>query len=237
MPNPLPESSASTETSRTRSLDASPAEPEPLATIVSRALAGDEAAFECLHDRLGGGLRRFLAERTGTRGASAVDELAQEAWVVAWRALRDRRYDPRRAAFTTFLYAIAHRVFLRYVREIRRDPTAIAAVTGPTSESDPRVEDPAESLDHSERLDALAAWLDRARRRGELSADELALIDGISAGEPERTMAQRLGVSPSTVHERKKQLMNKLRRGLAAEEQTRGGRRGDSPEQRPGRRQ
>ncbi|MGE3167100.1 MAG: RNA polymerase sigma factor [Planctomycetota bacterium] len=193
-------------------------EPEPLVAIVARAMTGSDSAFERLHQRLAGGLRRFIADRLGPGDAAAVDELTQETWVVVWRALTDHRYDPARAAFTTFLYAVGYKVFLRYLRQRRRP---LAGAIGRLQDAgddlaDPALQDPADWLDHCELLDRLAAVLESARQGGELTPEELTLADSVAAGEAERAIAARLGVAPSTLHERKKQLMSKLRRRLAA---------------------
>src|SRR5207249_225931 len=91
----------------------SPGDPSPtLRDLSAAASRGDRAAFEQIHRRLGGGVRRLLLARVGNRPELA-DELAQRTWVAAWEALRAGRYDPSRAEFSTFIYAVAYKTWLR----------------------------------------------------------------------------------------------------------------------------
>ncbi len=89
--------------------------------------AGDPAAFGEPGRRLAPGLHRYLVA-TGT-GASDADDLVQDAFMRAHRALAD--FD-RRYAFTTWLYTIAHR--LRLNRRARVDrQVALGAIPEPAA--------------------------------------------------------------------------------------------------------
>src|SRR4051812_23331621 len=71
-----------------------PARPssEDLGALAAAAGRGDRAAFDRLHERLAGGLKRILLNRTGGR-TDLTDELAQRTWVVLWGAISSGKYD------------------------------------------------------------------------------------------------------------------------------------------------
>jgi RNA polymerase sigma factor (sigma-70 family) len=183
---------------------------DTLDALARRALDDDDVAFEALHDRLCGGLRAFFVRRVGAR-EELVEELAQATWVAAWRALHENRYNPDRAAFTTFLYAVGYKTWLQHRRIAARDV--------------PLDDDPASVFSHVlEHNDDPAAWLavcellDATRDclRTSLNEEERAILDGLTAGETERTLAESLGIAPSTAHARKLKAMDKVRKCLEA---------------------
>jgi len=83
------------------------------AELVGRALARDDRhAFAELVRRNQGKVRALL--RRLTRGNDALaDDLAQEAFVLAWRRLEQFRGD---AKFSTWIYRIAYNCFLAHAR-------------------------------------------------------------------------------------------------------------------------
>jgi RNA polymerase sigma factor (sigma-70 family) len=181
---------------------------DSLRELCARAAAGDKAAFSHLHDRLANGLRRFLRKRAGPR-EDLVDELVQRAWVAAWESLQQGRYDPERAAFTTFLYGIGYKLWLQQARissvasyshdELDQFADAMFADA-----------DPAQFLRTCELLETVRSCLD-ARSGGGFSEEEREVLVGISRGESEREMGARLGLAPSTINVRKRIAINKLR--------------------------
>lgn len=188
-----------------------------LQSLAAAAAAGDDRAFGELHDRLAGGLLRFFARRLGGRpdAATIADELAQQTWVEVWRAMRDRRYDPARAAISTFIYAVGYRVWLQ---ERRRRRLPVPAATDPDElfERFVGAPDGAEFIELCELLDAVRACLADRRGRDALEADERDLIERLAAGQSERQIAQELRIAASTVNVRKKAVFTKLRRALGA---------------------
>ena len=72
------------------------------ATLVIRAQARDQHAFELLYDRYKGKINRYLTRMVGDDTAS--DELAQETFLKAWLNLPNLR-EPR--LFISWLYKIA----------------------------------------------------------------------------------------------------------------------------------
>jgi len=107
-----------------------PANDEDLA-LSRRAAAGDSAAFAVLVDKYEAPLREFLA-RMG--GADLADDIAQDAFVKAWRAAG--QYDGR-ARYSTWLTRIAWRCRIDALRRARpAEPEAepVAAADGERAE-------------------------------------------------------------------------------------------------------
>jgi RNA polymerase sigma-70 factor (ECF subfamily) len=82
--------------------------------LVERARRGDDAAFGTLVDRHRSAVFRAVLAALGTR--EGADEVAQEAFVAAYRYLRDFRED---ASFKTWLLSIAWRKALTHRRSVR----------------------------------------------------------------------------------------------------------------------
>ena len=87
------------------------------AELISRSLVeGDSLAFDQLVLRHQSPIRFLLRRLTGGNEALA-DDLAQEAFITAWRKLGNFRNEAR---FPTWLHQIAYRTFLAHTRS-RRD--------------------------------------------------------------------------------------------------------------------
>lgn len=81
-------------------------------------LAGDETAWKTLYDNHFDGLYLYVYFRVNRR-ADAAEDMVQDCWTVAVR--RIQTFDPRRAAFATWLRGIADNLLLnRKRREARR---------------------------------------------------------------------------------------------------------------------
>ena len=90
-----------------------PANEEDLA-LSRRSAGGDSAAFAMLVEKYERHLRAFLSR---TFGPDVADDIAQEAFIKAWRAAR--QYDGR-ARYSTWLTRIAWRCRLDALRRERR---------------------------------------------------------------------------------------------------------------------
>jgi RNA polymerase sigma-70 factor (ECF subfamily) len=88
---------------------------QPEAELVARCLAGDAEAFEALAGRYYRPVAAFLLRRVGR--PDVVEDLAQETFLEAFRALRDGR---RPDNFAPWLFGIAHNRAGKYLR--RRKP-------------------------------------------------------------------------------------------------------------------
>lgn len=201
-------------------------EDRSLSDLASSAAGGDRDAVEALHRRLEPGLRRLFLKRTAGREEIA-DDLCQRTWAACWRALALGKYDPRRSAFSTYLYAIGSRVWLEHLRQSgRAEP--VSELT--SYEADLAGEDPAAQARLAEVIHLVRESL--AGREGDLPEEDRWILREVGAGATDRDLARRIGVAPSTINARKRQALERLRRLLASR-----GVRGDSPEQGRGPRQ
>ena len=90
--------------------------------LVTGALGGDQAAYERLVAKYRGALTRHVGGMT--RDAHVVDDLVQDAFVKAFKALE--RYSPA-YAFSTWLYRIATNHTIDYIRKKKLPTTSIDA--------------------------------------------------------------------------------------------------------------
>ncbi len=189
-----------------------------LGSLVARAARGDPAAEAELHRLLAPGLRRHYERKLreaarATVDENTVDELAQRAWIEFFRALRAGKYDATRAAASTFLYAIAANIWLRHRREVQRSRPG-AAPNEALDEFAAAEDAPPMELAHA--IDAVRSIVEGADAAGGFSVAERDLLRGIGDGETERDQARRTGVSPSTAHARRMDILGRFRERLAA---------------------
>ncbi len=186
---------------------------EDLGALAQAAGRGDRAAFDRLHDRLAGGLKRILLNRTGGR-ADLADELAQRTWVILWDAISGGKYDPARSAITTFLYAISHKVWLQHLRTSSRRAVAPADAAAGVAAG---IVDAGDAAGLAEVLSAVRECMEGGEDGvpGALNPEERALIRAVAAGHSDRSLARLLGLAPSTVNVRKRTVFEKVRRFLA----------------------
>lgn len=160
--------------------------------------------FSRAHAALAAWTRRRLTDLTGD--AHTADDLAQQTWQGVWEAVSQGRYDPQRAALSTFVYAVSQNVYRHW---LRRQATAaghapaiaVSAATPPEAESDPIAE--AELVED----------LRRVLREGApgMSAADLHTLQLVAQGATDRDIAKGLGVAPSTAHARKRAALDALR--------------------------
>jgi RNA polymerase sigma factor (sigma-70 family) len=155
------------------------------------------------HRRLDPGLRRFFI----SRGASPeqLDDLSQNTWGVVWGALREGKYDPARAALSTFVYAVAVKVWLRERRRLAREPNWVEALAERLLSP---VGDASDAAALAELLERVGKCLSDAR----FSDEERHVLAALSRGVSDRELARELGVAPSTAHARKASALARLRR-------------------------
>lgn len=190
---------------------------EAPAALAERALGGDRAAFEALITHYQSGLRRLLLRRAGGDGV-LVDELLHQTWIGLWQAFCERRYDPRRAAISTFIYAIAHKRWLQHLRRTGNQPLSGADIdfTLLADSSDESETDPARALHSAEMLAAFRDCLHAPNRSNSLSPEERQIVVELARGQTERSLAAVLGLAPSTIHMRKQLAYKKLRDCMTA---------------------
>ncbi|MDI1328123.1 MAG: RNA polymerase sigma factor [Brevundimonas sp.] len=166
------------------------------AELVSRALAGSDAAFSRLVERHQAAVRGFL--RRALRGGWAeADDVAQDAFLAAWRSLRSLR-DP--AGVRAWLCGIAWRKAQDRIRASRRgaarDGAWLEAVAPPAGVS------------HEDRLSMAAAMTDLPPDVRACVA--LCLADGWSHGEASVALGLPLGTVKSHVARGRTRLLKAL---------------------------
>ncbi len=152
--------------------------------LASRAIDGDDAAFECLVRRHSPMMRAYLARMLGS--VSAADDAVQHSLLLAWRQLPTMR-DP--TAVRAWMMTIASRHALTILRGRQADRAL------PDRElAAPHAAEPEVIAVHNAQLRALSSALDA------LSDDQrqcwlLREVAGLSYDQ----IAEELGASPSTV--------------------------------------
>jgi RNA polymerase sigma-70 factor (ECF subfamily) len=201
MPDDLPQPLAASLPKRDQSLQ----------HLTLRAAQGDQEAFAALHQRLGGGLHRLFMERTGGRTELA-DDFCQKTWVAVWQALEGGKYDPERAAISTFVYAVGYRVWLQHMRSAGRARAHLDAAA-PGMAALGLSEDPAAGSRLAEMIQIVRDCLSGKIDCG-LSEEERWILRASTSGVTDRDLAKRLGVAASTANTRKQAAYDKLRRHL-----------------------
>jgi RNA polymerase sigma factor (sigma-70 family) len=176
---------------------------------------GDDVAFQQIIDRWRGPLVRYF-RRLDPR--SPEDDLCQETLIRVFltRETLQSRYDKRRGAkFSTWLYCIAHRIFLDWRRRREREPV-LADLPDPdeaAGEKEPGSPDPdIEELPGRLALDRCIQQLPEQQRSyiclcGEHGLGELSHME----------IAEVLGVGPSRVTAIHKAALAGLRSSLERE--------------------
>lgn len=166
--------------------------------------AGDVAAFERLYQRHRGKLYRFLARQLHGNGALA-DELFQDVWQRVISARQGWKPD---AAFSTWLYRIAHNRLADHWRALQHRPPA-------PEDADERTE---RMPDHDTPERQLSEFEERRRLQmalDELPDDQREVI--LLRLEQELTLeeiGEMTGVGRETVKSRLRYAMDKLRARL-----------------------
>lgn len=103
------------------------------AMLVERTVAGDQKAFELLVIKYQRRIQRLIGRMV--RDVDLVDDIAQETFIRAYRALAQFRGE---AQFYTWLYRIAVNTAKKALMELKRDPTVSenSFKSGQSDESD-----------------------------------------------------------------------------------------------------
>ena len=166
--------------------------------------AGDTAAFERLYQRHRGKLYRFLARQLHGNGALA-DEFFQDVWQRVISARQGWKPD---AAFSTWLYRIAHNRLADHWRALQHRPPA-------PHDADERTE---RMPDHDTPERRLSEF--EERRRLQLALDELpeeqreVIVLRLEQELSLEEIGEMTGVGRETVKSRLRYAMDKLRQRL-----------------------
>ena len=168
--------------------------------------AGDAAAFERLYQRHRSKLYRFLARQLHGNGALA-DEFFQDVWQRVITARQSWKPD---AAFSTWLYRIAHNRLADHWRALQHRPPA-------PDDADERTE---RMPDHDTPERQLSEF--EERRRLQLALDELpdeqreVILLRLEQDLSLEEIGEMTGVGRETVKSRLRYAMDKLRQRLNA---------------------
>jgi len=187
--------------------------------LAVEAREGSEEAFRELVERFEGPVFRLVVRIV--RRAELAEELAQETFLKAWKALR--RFDPERR-FSSWLFKIAHNTALDSLRRsgqgeaLSLDAPLEPGGPAPELPADPRAEDPLARL--------VARGAGRALEEAVLELREayrevllLRFAEGLSYEEIAEVTGSPLGTVKVHLHRARQELAGRLRaRGWSPEE-------------------
>ncbi|MDK3016157.1 RNA polymerase sigma factor [Pseudodonghicola flavimaris] len=186
-------------------------------TLVAAMAAGDRTALSGLIRLYGGGIQAFAGRSLGN--VADGEDIAQEVFLRAWK--QAARYDPRKAAVSTWLYRIAVNLCIdqrrrRGVRLFLGLETLEAAAEPP----DP-APDAAQTVEARNQLARLTPVLEDLPDR-----QRMAILLRAVAEMDTAEIAQTMGTSPGAVEQLLARARSRLRRDL--QEGPRGHPRADS---------
>ena len=122
------------------------------AILVARTVAGDQAAFELLVIKYQRRVERLIARMV--RDVDLVEDIAQETFIRAYRALHQFRGD---AQFYTWLYRIAVNTAKKFLLDMKRDPVVVHAALQSNDDEDETISHRHESITFETPESVLAA--------------------------------------------------------------------------------
>ena len=120
--------------------------------LVERCVAGDQRAFELLVIKYQRRIERLIARMV--RDVDLVDDIAQETFIRAYRALPQFRGD---AQFYTWLYRIAVNTAKKALFDLKRDPLVFESANAPAEDEDETYRPKTEQTTHETPEMVLAA--------------------------------------------------------------------------------
>jgi RNA polymerase sigma-70 factor, ECF subfamily len=165
--------------------------------LVRRALAGQADDFRALVDRHQQPIFRFVLKLLGNQ--QAAEDVTQEVFLAVFANLS--AYDSSRAAFSTWLFAIAHNRCINLLEERRPAPLNELDLIG-----DARSTDSIVNQELSEQLDRALAMLPMEQRAAFLLAE----VEELPYAEIARIEHTSLGTVKSRIHRAKQRLQSLL---------------------------
>lgn len=182
--------------------------------LVERTLAGDQRAFELLVIKYERRIQRLI--RRMVRDVDLVEDIAQETFIRAYRALHQFRGD---AQFYTWLYRIAVNTAKKTLMDFKRDPTVSESALRSTEDEDetswhgnePTTDETPESVFAAKEIatavnNAMAALPEDLRQ-----AVTLREIDGLSYEEIAEVMQCPIGTVRSRIFRAREAISAKIR--------------------------
>ena len=191
-----------------------PREPDSDVVLVERTLAGDQRAFELLVIKYQRRVERLIGRMV--RDVDLVEDIAQETFIRAYRALHQFRGD---AQFYTWLYRIAVNTAKKFLLELKRDPTVSDSALASKDDEDetfrpknePSTDETPESVLAAKEVgqtvsQALAELPDDLRQ-----AISLREMDGLSYEDIAQLMACPIGTVRSRIFRAREAISAKVR--------------------------
>ena len=191
------------------------ADPDVDLQLVERARRGDNAAFEMLVIKYQRRIERLISRMV--RDADLVQDVAQETFIRAYRAMANFRGD---SAFYTWLYRIAINTAKKALVDLKRDPLVSEGSLGRGGDDGDETSRVESELSHGETPEALLASKEIAAAVnsaiGALSEDlrqaiTLREIEGLSYEEIAEVMNCPIGTVRSRIFRARDAIAAKLR--------------------------
>jgi RNA polymerase sigma-70 factor (ECF subfamily) len=184
------------------------------AQLVARTLAGDDRAFELLVLKYQRRIQRLIARMV--RDVDLVEDIAQESFIRAYRALHQFRGD---AQFYTWLYRIAVNTAKKTLLDLKHDPLLTEAALRPAGDDDetfqpgnePIAEETPESLLAAREIAAAVQAALEALPEDLRQAVTLREIEGLSYEDIATVMACPIGTVRSRIFRAREAISARVR--------------------------
>ena len=184
--------------------------------LAVRVMEGDESAQRELHGRLIGPIDGLFLKRVGG-DAQAAELLAHQTVSEALQRLVDGRYVPEKAWFLTFVYGVAQKVKLRYLKEQgRKKEKPLSELAENEERANASIREDEQIVPHFDEIEAMWGCLFAANNGHNLTAEERFVVIGRSDGKTFEVLAKELGRSLDTVYRRQMGGLKKLRKCMEA---------------------
>ncbi len=184
------------------------------AQLVARTLAGDDRAFELLVIKYQRRIQRLIGRMV--RDVDLVEDIAQESFIRAYRALHQFRGD---AQFYTWLYRIAVNTAKKTLLDLKHDPLLTEAALRPAGDDDetfqpgnePIAEETPESLLAAREIAAAVQAALEALPEDLRQAVTLREIEGLSYEDIAAVMACPIGTVRSRIFRAREAISARVR--------------------------
>jgi RNA polymerase sigma-70 factor, ECF subfamily len=181
--------------------------------LVERSVAGDQRAFELLVIKYQRRIQRLIGRMV--RDTDLVEDIAQETFIRAYRALHQFRGD---AQFYTWLYRIAVNTAKKFLMELKRDPTVPESYLQKDDEDEtnspgiePTTDDTPESVYAASEIAAVVNAAMQALPEDLRQALTLREIEGLSYEEISAAMSCPIGTVRSRIFRAREAVSARIR--------------------------
>ena len=171
--------------------------------LVTRALKGDDTAFEYLFNRYRDAIHRLFVQRLG--GTNDADDLLQETFIKVYINLH--RYS-KEYTFGQWVYTIARNTFIDFVRRRQDDLSIDDRFSSPASSAPT----PEESVINLQQRTQIEYYLDRLSPRYR-QLIEMRFFDEYSYEEIAAKLSLPLGTVKTQIHRAREQMCRLIAEG------------------------